>query len=169
MNNQSFKELTEKYFSFLIIDYDFSYDENQQIYFNQQVNIFVNFANRATPRIEFWIKSEPDFTRFELEDLIAEYIAPSEIRKRASSSIEENFKYYSKIFQKYADKLIYGLDNLVLIALKNRFILLCEPFELTSDSFLQNILPGLKQQYEYIKEKDKNWNPGDHLSLDKNK
>jgi len=158
-NEKTFQQLVEEYFGFLITDYGFSYDRSQQLYSNKHINIYVTFAHRATPRIEFRIISEPNFTQFELEDLISDYITFEEIHNGSRISIEENFSYFSRLFRRHAQKLVYELDSLVLIALKKRFILLGKPLDLVSDNFLQNIPQGFKQQYEYIKERDKNWNP----------
>lgn len=145
-----FRELTKKYFWFLVTDFNLYYIEKENLFTNNKVSIYISDFDRLIPNIQLWLKSEPLFTRLSLSWFVSE--------RETASSLEDNFAYYSNVFREHAPELINKLDNLLLPALKRFYISLFEMQNMSSEEFLKKNF-YYKQLFDYIKEKDPLWNP----------
>jgi hypothetical protein len=153
-DEQFFKELTKKYFGFLSQEYNFGYFEDQNMFDSKAVRIYVEQFDRRLPTISLWLKSEPKFTQITIDWLLEDQINYFEMDKYL---LEDCMAYYSKVFRKFSDQLIYKLEILLLPGLKKLLVSLVRSENLTKNNYLSNLSKEASKYYYYIKKKDSKW------------
>jgi hypothetical protein len=160
-------ELTKKHFGWLASEHGFKYDEKMNAFDNGYVRYRIERMDQIQPSIEVWLKSEPKYTRMDIDFLIDEYLNYSDMDKYL---FEARLEHYSKLFRKHAHELFHDLDKLFLHGVKRLFInIISVDKSLTRDNYLNNLLPGSTKLYNYIKKKDRKWNPGRELQNGRSK
>lgn len=159
-DEKHFRELTKKYFDFLTREYGFVYFEVQNIFDGTNIRVYVEQFDRTLPSISLWLKSEPKFTCITMDWLLEGQIDYSKMDKLL---LEGCFEYYSNVFQKFSDQLVYNLGTLLLPGLKKLFVHLIKSENLTKNNYLANLSKENSKYYYYIKKMDRKWNPGKDL------
>jgi hypothetical protein len=164
--HQNFTDLIKKYFWFLLNEYGFSFIENKNTFINKKTNILISKTEWVSIRIELWLLTEPDFTKIDIHWLFENQIDRNITDKYL---LEENIKYYSELLHKNAyiltDEAMFR--RTLLLGLKKLFINIAIgriPAEQLSITQYLNKLPTMdKKYYDYIKERDPNWDPTEEL------
>lgn len=163
-NQNQFNLLTQKYFGFLSTHHGFVYLPEENSFESPHIKIDIWHINYAEIAKIVWFKSEPEFTIMDLEWLLSDVINYKSIDK---NSLEDNFKFYSKLLEQYLAELKYDHERLLLKGLKRRFMNICKSEKINMknlpvslyDAFSSN----LRENYNYIKEKDKFWDPSNEI------
>lgn len=150
-------DLAQKYFSFLE---SFEFIRTTSTRYERsklQINIEFNETTSIGPVITFWIKSEPKFTRVELDWLFKEDFDYKKIGKHTSE--EAVIAEYAAVLHNHIENLINNPDKLYLKGLKRRFVNIIKSNGLTKENYLNNIPPSASNHFHYIKNKDRKWDP----------
>ncbi len=164
-DQNQFNFLTQKYFGFLSAHHGFVYLPEENSFESPDIRIDIWHANYADIAKIIWFKSEPEFTRTDLEWLLKDAINYKSIDK---NSLEDNFEYYSKLLEQHLTELKDNPERFILNGLKRAFISACKtkkinmknlPVSLYDDAFSSN----LRNFYDYIKKKDEFWDPSKEI------
>lgn len=128
--------------------------------------MYMSQFERISLAIDIWLLSEPEFTRTEIGWLLKDQINYMDIDKNL---LEDNFIYYSNLFRKNARLSTneMQLKALLLPALKKQFINIAKATlpQWTTEAYLNNLPAMDKEYYDYLKDRDPNWDLGKELRM----
>lgn len=153
-------ELTQKHFAFLVTEYGFLYDRGRNMFDHKNIRVYVEQIEDLTPSVILWLKTEPKFTYILIDWILEGNFNYSDMY---GLSKEDRYIYYSNLFQRFAHKLVFELDKLLLPALKKRFISNIEAEGLTRTNYKQYLSSEISRQYHYLKKIDPKWDPEKEL------
>lgn len=152
--NGDYDELIRKHFKFLEEKFGFDFDADKNFYWRDDLCIFITFE-LPIPVIEFWLLTEPEFTKLNFLWFLQAYEKSSELRVDKKRYVEESFVYYANLLEKNLDVLLVNLPNLLVPALKLFIQRSMVDYKLSVIQLLS--IKGYKLILDYVKTKDPNW------------
>ena len=144
------ERLVKKYFSFLISEYGFTY---HNYYFTSE-NLQIQFwLGHKTPTILIVRVGEPEFTKIIL-DRIIQYFAgslPGENIDFTAKPLEQNLRFFSIFFRKYATRIIDEINDWWLPVQVFQFRMMESKYKNTGH--IEDFLGSYKREFDYLKSK----------------
>jgi len=155
-----FSTLVQKYFGFLVTEYEFVYIAKDNTYKNSILGVRIEHIDYVTPAIIIRFLSEPKFTSMDISWILKEEIDHELIDKNL---LEDNLVYFSTLLRTHIVELMHSPDKALLKGLKRLFINTCNFNGITKKNFATNLNTSadqdLRKYYYYIKKKDRLWDP----------
>jgi|GEM_PF-6821568 len=155
-----FKELTIKYFNFLVRDYGYKYSEKEIYFENNKTRIYIEQYDHHIPSISVWLKSEPKYTKMLVDNIFTTQIDYAKADKYLQ---EEYFVYFSELLNANIGLLINYSESTLIKSLKKELVIRLKSMGLTKDNYLINLSLSSRNIYNYIKSKDRKWDLGKEL------
>lgn len=153
--------LNKQYFGFLENDYGFEYNKGTFSTQNMEIQILATgFTAGVLSSVEIyvWFKDEPNCTKISFIWIVRYYLNARLYLEDSFNSLLKNYQKLSSVFQEYALKILYHREEWLLPSMKIHFeSVLKEIYRGKLESML--LTPSISEIYEYIKDKDPNWNP----------
>src|SRR5688572_4823451 len=131
-----YKEHLRKAFVYLEDKYGYSYDAENFCYSKADINIYITFEPHFV-LIQYWIVSEPKFTKLPINLLLQLINEISEPLIEDTTSVEEVIEIYGVFYKQKIDAIAKKLPSLLLGGLKKSLVIGLSTTKLTLPSLLK--------------------------------
>jgi len=142
------EELFQKYFSFLVEQYDFTYAH--WCYTSGKVIVNLGIGH-VSPRVFVAYAGEPDFTEVVLHRIIQYFGGKIPKIYYSDHPIEYNIRFVAERFREYAPRIVDHIDDWWIPVHKFQYELTKKEYEESGQ--LNDFLSSYKRDYDYLKTK----------------